>query len=258
MTTFPPELVEIIVYEVWHSEMPSYIRTSFMIACPRINRTWKAVYAPIASQDIYITNLAYIYYLSDIAQFRKSIIYHDFIPRLTRTITCFIDLQKTAVETAVKRVYQILLYLPNVIGFKTLFPLVPHISFVFRWIGVARHLQLCDIPICVRYHRYLSRIPGGTFGNTRLDIYIVVKDSDPSQHIHLSTILPAMETLREIDVPGGLPLFIRTGTNNYWRTIDDLRYFCQIAKVHQRQGDIGDINERLWMASKGPSRSKCV
>ncbi|KAK0456853.1 hypothetical protein EV421DRAFT_1755140 [Armillaria borealis] len=159
-------------------------------------------------------------------------------------------------ETAVKRVYRILLGLPNVISFKTLFPLVPHISFVFRWTGVARHLQLCDIPICVRYHRYLSRIPGGTFGDTRLDIYIVVKDSDPSRHIHLSTMLPAIETLHEIDVPGGLPLFIRTGTNNYWRTIDGLRYFCQIAKVHQRQGDIGDINQRLWMASKGPSCSK--
>ncbi len=30
MTTFPPELIEIIVYEVWHSGMLSYIRTSFM------------------------------------------------------------------------------------------------------------------------------------------------------------------------------------------------------------------------------------
>ncbi|PBK77603.1 hypothetical protein ARMSODRAFT_1012747 [Armillaria solidipes] len=254
MTTFPPELVEIIVYEVWHSEMPSYIRTSFMIACPRINRTWKAVYAPIVSQDIYITNLAYIYYLSDIAQFRKSIIYHDFIPRLTRTITCFIDLQKTAMETAVKRVYRILLGLPNVIGFKTLFPLVPHISFVFRWTGVARKPQLCDIPICVRYHRHLSRIPGGTFGDTRLDVNIIVKDSDPSRHVHYSTLLPAMDTLCEVDVPGGLSLFLNTGRHNYSGTIDGLRWFHQIAKVYQRQGDIKNINERLWMASKGPSR----
>ncbi|KAK0245451.1 hypothetical protein EDD85DRAFT_931267 [Armillaria nabsnona] len=211
----------------------------------RINRTWKAVYAPITSQDIYITNLAYIYYLSDIVQFRKSIIYHDFIPRLTRTITCFIDLQRTAMETAVKRAYHTLLCLPNVIGFKTLFPLVPHISFVFRWTGVARNPQLCDIPICVRYHWHLSQLGGD---------YLWI--SPPSSHTPLDKLLPAMETLREIDVPGGLSLFLRTGTNNYWRTTDGLRYFCQIAKVHQQQGVIGDINQRLWMASKGPSRSK--
>ncbi|PBL01410.1 hypothetical protein ARMGADRAFT_1007429 [Armillaria gallica] len=98
----------------------------------------------------------------------------------------------------------------------------------------------------------------GVHSGTRLDVYIVVKDSDPSRHIHFSTILPATETLRKIDVPGGLSLFLRTGTNNYWRTIDGLRYFCQIAKVHQQQEDIGDIDQRLWMASKGPSRSKCV
>ncbi|PBL01409.1 hypothetical protein ARMGADRAFT_1160609 [Armillaria gallica] len=256
MTTFPPELVQIIVYEVWHSEMPSYIRTSFMTTCPRINRTWKAVYAPIASQDIYITNLAYIYYLSDIAQFRKSIIYHDFIPRLTRTITCFIDLQRTAMETAVKRVYRTLLYLPNVIGFKTLFPLVPHISFVFRWTSIARNPQLCDIsiPICIRYHWHLSRIPGGTLGDTRLDVYIIVKDSDPLQHIRYSTLLPVMDTLCEIDVPGDLSLFLNTGRKHYLGTIDGLRWFHQTAKVYQRQGDIKNINERLWMASKGLSR----
>ncbi|PBK77565.1 hypothetical protein ARMSODRAFT_1012718 [Armillaria solidipes] len=213
-----------------------------MTTCPRINRTWKAVYAPIASQDIYITKLAYIYYLSDIAQFRKSIIYHDFIPRLTRTITCFIDLQKTAMETAVKRVCHTLLYLPNVIGFRTLFPLVPHISFVFRWTGVARN---CDIPIRVRLHWHLSRTPG------RLDVYIVVKDS---RRVRYSTLLPSMETLRQFGVPNFESLFQTRGWKNYSGTTDGFRYFHRIAKVYQQQGDIRDINQRLWMASKGPSR----
>lgn len=46
MNTFPPELVEIIVHDIWTSEMPSFVRKSSMTTCPRINRTWKAVYAP--------------------------------------------------------------------------------------------------------------------------------------------------------------------------------------------------------------------
>ncbi|KAK0443112.1 uncharacterized protein EV420DRAFT_1649396 [Desarmillaria tabescens] len=160
MTAFPPELVELIIYEAWHSEMPSYIRITFMTTCPSINRTWKAVFAPIASQDIYIINPAYIYYLCDVAQHRKSIIYHDLIPRLTRTLTCFIDLDECAMETAVIRVYRYLLFLPNDIGFKTLFPLVTHFSFVLWWtITFAQIPQLYHIPVCVCYHRYLSMEP---------------------------------------------------------------------------------------------------
>ncbi len=64
MTTFSPELVEITVHDIWNSEMPSFFEKSFMTTC---NRTWKAVYAPIASQDMYITNLAFLDYLSSTA-----------------------------------------------------------------------------------------------------------------------------------------------------------------------------------------------
>ncbi|SJL03475.1 uncharacterized protein ARMOST_06831 [Armillaria ostoyae] len=129
MTTLPPELVEIIVYEAWHSEMPSYVRKRLMTACPSINRTWKAVYAPIASQDMYITNLAFLDYLCRIvAQFRKSIIYRDFIPRLTRTITCFVDLRACEREGAAEEVYLYLNVLRNMRGFEALFPHVPHLS----------------------------------------------------------------------------------------------------------------------------------
>ncbi len=123
------------------------------------------------------------------------LVFEDFqIPRLTWTITCSIDLQKAAMETAVKRVYHTLLYLPNVVGFKTLFPLVLHISFVFRWTGVVRNSA---IPICVRYHWHLSRIPPGIYRETRLDVYIIVKDS---RRLRYSTLLPSMETLRQLGV----------------------------------------------------------
>ncbi|PBK93132.1 hypothetical protein ARMGADRAFT_1080288 [Armillaria gallica] len=92
MTALPPELVELIINKAWHSEMPSSTRTTLMTTCPRINRAWKTVYAPIASRKIYITNLAFIHYLAT----RKSIIYH---PRLSRTITCFVDLAKDSEES---------------------------------------------------------------------------------------------------------------------------------------------------------------
>ncbi|PBK78305.1 hypothetical protein ARMSODRAFT_1010899 [Armillaria solidipes] len=256
MTTFPPELVEIIVYEAWHSEMPSYIRKSFMTTCPQINRTWKAVYAPITSRDIYITNLAYIYYLCDIARLRKSIIYHDFIPRLTRSITCFINLQEElhAMEIAVKKAYHYLLGLPNDIGFKTLFPLVPYISFVLRWSTDGR--RNLDIPIRVCYRRYLSKITER--GRTRMDVYVSVVDSDPSPRIHESTLVSAGVTLSQIGVPGTVLTFLTTCENGCL-ILDGVRYFSQIMSGHPpAQGDIGDINRCLWMASKGHPRLGCL
>ncbi|KAG7443358.1 uncharacterized protein BT62DRAFT_1078443 [Guyanagaster necrorhizus] len=248
MTSFPPELIEKIVNEAWHSEMPSYIRKSFMTTCPSINRTWMAVYAPIASRDIYITNLSYIYYLCDIARLGKSIIYRDFIPQLTRTITCFVDLQVDAMETAVKRVYRCLVYLPNDIGFNALFPSLPYVSFVLRWTIAAQDSQLCDIPIRVRYSRYLSMSTQDR--QTQLDLYISLIDMDPSEEINNSTFLPAVESLREIGVPGGLWLFEST-VYHHWRILNGVRHFGRTAKVSQVQGDIGGINRRLWMASKG-------
>ncbi|KAK0199797.1 hypothetical protein DFS33DRAFT_1365104 [Desarmillaria ectypa] len=157
MTIFPPELVEIIVHETWHSKMPSVVRQSFMTTCPQINRTWKAIYAPIACQDIYITSLAYIHYLCDIAGRQKSIIYHDLISRLTRTITCFVDC-RNAGESAAREVYALLTRLPNDIGLRALFLQVPYISFEPSSIGDGRATGVsCGIPIHIRYVRFLSR-----------------------------------------------------------------------------------------------------
>ncbi len=51
-----------------------------MTTCPLVNRTWKAIYGPIASQDLHITNLAYMYYLCDIARRQNPIIYYGFVP----------------------------------------------------------------------------------------------------------------------------------------------------------------------------------
>ncbi|KAK0235001.1 hypothetical protein EDD85DRAFT_967377 [Armillaria nabsnona] len=254
MATLPPELVEIIVSEVWHSDMPSFIRASFMTTCPSINRTWKAAFAPIASRDIYIPNLAYTYYLCDIARDGKSIIYHDFIPRLTRTLTCFVDSDRYAMETAVMKVYRHLLFLPNDVGFITLFPHVPYISFVLCWTNVTRH---CDIPICVRYHRYMSLCPIYEYprpgGKTQLEVYVFLIDPDTSQRIQYPI---SFYNVNHCHL-GNLLLFGDT-RDNHLSSLQGSRHFHKIAPVYDKEGNIWEINRRLWMASKGPRRFGCL
>ncbi len=249
MTTLPPELVEMIVSEAWHSDMPSFIRTSFMTTCPSINRTWKAAFAPIASRDIYIPNLAYIYYLCDIARDGKSIIYHDFIPRLARTLTCFVDFDRHAREMAVIKVYHYLLFLPNDIGFITLFPHVPYISFVLWWTNTVT--QHRNIPICVRYHRYMSLCPiyndyCRPEGKTQLEVYVFLIDPDTSQCIQypISFYDLSHSTLGNL-------LFMNTH-DNHLASLDGSRHFHKIPYGYDKEGSIEDINRRLWMASKGP------
>ncbi|KAK0447410.1 uncharacterized protein EV420DRAFT_873451 [Desarmillaria tabescens] len=254
MTTLPPEIVETVIYEAWHSVMPSSMRTSFMTTCPLVNRTWKAVYAPIASRDIYITNRAYIYYLCKIARLQKSIIYYDFIPQLTRTITCYVYLGDQTDEAAVERVYHHLINLPNDAGFKNLFPLVPYLSFELGWVSLGRNPlfpESCDIPIYVRayWHRYLSTIDEE--GKIRLDVGISMTDTDPLRCIHSSTWTDTMWKLRKVRVIGGVPWFLYPRFALYHgTTADGIRNLHRTAKVYQYRGDIKDINRNLWMASK--------
>ncbi|SJL03468.1 uncharacterized protein ARMOST_06824 [Armillaria ostoyae] len=251
MTTFPPELVEIIVHDIWHSKMPSYIRKTFMTACPRINRTWKAVYAPIVSQDMCITNLAFLDYLYDIAQFQKSIIYHDFIPRLTRTITCFVDLRACEREGAAKEVYCYLIALPNICGFDALFPHVPYISFRLVWIGIRQPsyvLSFGGIPIHVRYDRFLS----------------------PSHHCqhpgswaHESLGWSKMlEKLRAVGVPEYFFCTTFFYPASYHETIRHgvrrIRQSTYIDETQLGSWDSRDINQHLWIASKGQHSLRCL
>ncbi|KAK0457719.1 uncharacterized protein EV420DRAFT_1764666 [Desarmillaria tabescens] len=260
MTAFPPELVEIIVHEIWYSDMPSYIRKSFMTTCPRINRMWKAVYAPIASRDMYITNLAFLDYLCDIAHRRKSIIYRNLIPRLTHTITCFVDLQEDErkLEGAVKEVYRYLMGLPNIRGFDALFPLVPYISFELIWIGIGRSSRLRflrGIPIRARYDRYLSNAfsPDCPRWRTLMDVYIAMNDPDPSAVIRDSIWSDALCELRNVGVPEFLFGIVVASPGPYDMFVTDgVRHFGQtayIAEKNLQDYDPRNINKRLWMAS---------
>ncbi|SJL09199.1 uncharacterized protein ARMOST_12575 [Armillaria ostoyae] len=251
MATFPPELVEIIVDEIWHSEMPSIVRQSFMTTCPRINRTWKAVYAPIASQDIYIPSLAYIYYLCDIAGRQKSIIYHDLIPRLTRTITCFVDLRANAGENTAKEVCALLTRLPNDIGLRALFPQVPYISFEFSCIGDARTTGvLRGLPIHICYDRFLSTCHNdkGEDGYLRLDVHISIADPDLLSRLR-GYYWPFV--LFELHNVGLRPPRVFGCYDSYHQKMSHgVLYSHQTKFVIEFRGDLEAINQCLWMASK--------
>ncbi|KAK0238647.1 hypothetical protein EDD85DRAFT_950836 [Armillaria nabsnona] len=229
-----------------------------MATCPRINRMWKVVYAAIASRDMYITNLAFLDYLCDIAQFQKSIIYHDFIPQLTRSITCFVDLRTNERERAAKEVYCYLIALPNMRGFDALFPHVPYISFKLAWIGIGRYspLQfLCGTLIHARYDRFMSPAFSHEHWKTRMDVYVAMKDPDPSAVMSDSIWSDTLCKLRNVGVPQDFFAFVIVSPGPYDMVVNNgVRHLCQTTHIEEgslRDWDPRDINKRLWMASKG-------
>ncbi|KAK0214360.1 hypothetical protein IW262DRAFT_1485193 [Armillaria fumosa] len=265
MTTFPPELVEIIVYEAWHSEMPSYVRKRLMTTFPRINRTWKAVYAPIASQDMYITNFAFLGYLCRIARLQKSIIYHDFIPRLTRTITCFVNLEEYEMEREAKEVYLYLTVLPNLRGFDALFKFVRYISFRLYWISIGSNspfpiLSLKRCRIHARYNRFLSNDKSSHRYERRAEmtpIRICFSLTDPGSSMDDSMKFSWMLSLTELRGVGVPRHLFKPGffpPERYERAHKGIRYVCHTTHIYEMQlgfWDSKNINRRMWVASKG-------
>ncbi|SJL03430.1 uncharacterized protein ARMOST_06785 [Armillaria ostoyae] len=248
--------------------MPSYIRKRLMVACPSINRMWKAVYASIASQDIYITNLAFLDYLCRMVQFQKSIIYHDFIPRFTRSITCFVDLRKRRRERAAKGVYRYLITLPNTLGFQVLFKLVRYISFQLVWTGRGWDPRLGlpvpslhGITIHARYDRFLSNVsPAYPLRHlnrkTRMHIYFSMIDPGNSMvswdftFKNLIQVGVPAHCFGGIIDPGPFEMLVKDG----------VRYLRQPTYIYETQlgtWDSRNINRRLWVASKGRHRLSC-
>ncbi|SJL15776.1 uncharacterized protein ARMOST_19281 [Armillaria ostoyae] len=252
MNTLPPELVQQIIYDIWHSETPSWMRQSFMTTFPRINRTWNNVYAPIASRDIYITSLAHLYYLCDVACCQTSVIYGELIPRLTRTITCFVDRgqdSKTSGDRVANKMYDILIKLPNDVGFRALFPLVEFISFELRWIyhdrGTKyRPLEIRSLPR-VRCHRYLYQ--SARMGeDARMEIHISITCDSWISGFSPCTFL----ALRDKGVPAKMlssssgPPYCRP---DLFRSSE---HYYQDAYVRQLKGDLKSINRRLCMTAE--------
>ncbi|PBK98794.1 hypothetical protein ARMGADRAFT_1075590 [Armillaria gallica] len=95
-SALPPEIIDDIVFGIWSSSMPSQERIQFMTTCFLLNRTWKAVFARIASRDIYILSTKFFEYLCTITHSQASIIYGDLLPNSTRSITCQPDLNSPA------------------------------------------------------------------------------------------------------------------------------------------------------------------
>ncbi|KAK0463089.1 uncharacterized protein EV420DRAFT_1155207 [Desarmillaria tabescens] len=153
-TQLPFELVEIIISEFWFSEHASEDRILFMTACPLISRLWRDVYAYITSRDIYIPTVPYLLYLSSVIRFKRSKIYHHFLPESTLTMTCYVDLTETDKDTAMHP-YSVFCSMPSYIGFRKCFPNMKHI-----------HLK---ISFRIRSDRYPSLYRGQLI-RTRLSI----------------------------------------------------------------------------------------
>ncbi|PBK98593.1 hypothetical protein ARMGADRAFT_1161916 [Armillaria gallica] len=175
MTTLPPELVEIIVHDIRNSEMPSFVRKSSMTTCPRIKRTWNTVHmVPIASQDIYITNLGACLLSMRHIPGRK--IYH--LLRLYPPAYPYHYL----LRVHGKAVYRYLVDLPKIRGFEALFKNVRCISFQIVWMGMEKDiipvLSLHGIPVRVPYKWFSpsTASPHHYSGKTRMRIDISVKD----------------------------------------------------------------------------------
>ncbi len=224
-----------------------------MTACPSINQTWKAVYAPIASQDMYITNLAFLDYLCRIAQFQKSIIYHDFIPRLTRTITCFVDLRENENEETAKEAYRYVVALPNLLGFQALFPLVPYISFKIAWVCIGEDIYLPPFRgglIRARYDRFLSSaFSDCPRGKTKMNLYITMNDLDHSAVKAWSDIFCK---LSDVGFPGFFFLSNSSPSPFEMSVVDGVRHVREtsyIVEGNLEDYDPRNINKRLWMAS---------
>ncbi|PBL00216.1 hypothetical protein ARMGADRAFT_1116287 [Armillaria gallica] len=181
---------------------------------------------------------------------RKSIIYDDLVPRLTRTISCFADLQKIYLpDRAAIRVYNLLVQLPNYIGFRTLFPLAEYISLEVKWIGGLRFTDDTEIhgfPFHLRRRRNLSKSAQEI---VRMDTYVCITEPEPSSTLYRKSwsstsflalndyCYPSMQLVYwelpyDVDAKGGLLQFRQT--------------VC----LQQAKGDLEGVNQYLWMAAQ--------
>ncbi|KAK0195039.1 hypothetical protein F5146DRAFT_269613 [Armillaria mellea] len=117
----PPELVYIVISELWYSESSSEDRVALMKTCPLINSLWMDIFAQITSRDIFVPTGRYLLYLSSIIRNNDSLIYHARLPHSTHTITCHVDLVEEN-KDATQEPYTTLSKMPNYIDFRKCFP----------------------------------------------------------------------------------------------------------------------------------------
>ncbi|PBK71323.1 hypothetical protein ARMSODRAFT_1083533 [Armillaria solidipes] len=259
-TQLPPELVDIVISEFWCSEPPSKDRIAFMKACPLINSLWKDTFARIASRDIYLPTVAYLVYLSSIIGANKSVIYHRFLPKSTRTINCHVDLTKSTSDSAMEP-YAVLCSLPNHIGFRKCFPGLHQIN-----LEISYRIQ-GGLSKFVLFHRQLIRTHVSIYldkATTQLSVvpvdwhiiaehpeadYIRGRITDGYWCMFLSEAISAM-------APGMLRCirsssFKNIVSNSTYK--NDLMFFYGHFLLFEKRGDVQDINYRFRKAARRPS-----
>ncbi|KAK0433375.1 hypothetical protein EV421DRAFT_1439515 [Armillaria borealis] len=126
-SALPPEIIDDILSGIWSSSMPSPERIQFMTICSLLNSTWKAVFACIASRQIYILSTKFFEYLCSITHSQTSIIYGDLLPNSTRSMTCQPDLDSSTSNPATE-MYMTLCKQRNFFGLHTCFPNVQKLN----------------------------------------------------------------------------------------------------------------------------------
>ncbi|KAK0228681.1 hypothetical protein IW262DRAFT_632028 [Armillaria fumosa] len=246
--TFPPEIVDLIVSELWSSTMPSKDRTHFMTTCPLINSVWQDVYATHSSQDVYIPTTNYLQsYLCAIIQSQESVIYGSRLPSSVRTMTCYVDLTQLD-EEAAKDAYVLLINLPNFVGFRACFVSLQRLSFNLQFpasftFGIS---GVITTSLCI----FLD--PDRNITVHRTDFYVEVPGHAPIlQVLIMDNIIRAMSS-------GCKTTLDRTMMINSEKIIDGgkKRYFHASAPWSERRGDLHYyLNYSLWRAVAMPNSS---
>lgn len=91
MDRIPSEILEKFLDTVWHDELVAWERIDFMKSCPLVNREWRAIYNNIASRDVYIPSMQYLFYLLRVIGTGRS---HVHCPNTFATKTRRIIVQK--------------------------------------------------------------------------------------------------------------------------------------------------------------------
>ncbi|KAF9031563.1 hypothetical protein BDZ89DRAFT_1158887 [Hymenopellis radicata] len=154
MDQIPPELLEKILNTVWHDELVAWERIDFMKSCPLVSREWRAIYNTIASRDVYIPSMQYLFYLLHVVATGRSHIYfpNNFASKTRRIIVQTVQLygdhqwrrteEQLVDHLAVALTYSTLLrqlYHSSFVGAHICFPAATH--FVFETISTFPHEQ---------------------------------------------------------------------------------------------------------------------
>ncbi|KAF5356436.1 hypothetical protein D9758_009503 [Tetrapyrgos nigripes] len=183
----PPEIVEKIILLVWkNGVLSSDERVAFMTACPRLNRTWNAQFARIASKEIYLPKLSYLLYLANIVRTGKSLIYdpEDLVTRV-ETMTCFLDLRSYPLswDKSTESLYFMLTNMGSFTSFRSCFPSVKELSLeaVFR---TPPHLWTTDFPqimhtqVVIPFDTYNPTTPSDALIHHEIHINAAIHDPD--------------------------------------------------------------------------------